>query len=127
AETPGVILTGFQTGQKLKALFSQARLFVIPSYHEGLPIALLEAMSFSLPAIMSNIPANLEVSLPSEGYFEVGNVAALAAKLSQYQSASDIDYSDYLKKYDWYLIARQTMYVYQEIFQNNTFDIPSHI
>lgn len=115
AETPGVILTGFQKGLQLKALFSQARLFVMPSYHEGLPIALLEAMSFSLPAVVSNIPANLEVALPSEGYFEVGNVRDLAAKLSEYQSATDTDYSEYLKKYDWHLIAQQTMSVYQKI------------
>jgi glycosyltransferase involved in cell wall biosynthesis len=47
-------------------VFSQAKLFVMPSYHEGLPIALLEAMSFSLPAVVSDIPANLEVQLPAE-------------------------------------------------------------
>lgn len=115
ADTSGVILTGFQNGLQLKALFSQARLFVMPSYHEGLPIALLEAISFSLPAVVSNIPANLELSLPSEGYFEVGNVPDLATKLSNYQSATDINYSKYLKKYDWSLIAQQTMSVYQKI------------
>lgn len=42
----------------------------MPSYHEGLPIALLEAMSFS-PAVVSDIPVNLEVQLPAETYFKV--------------------------------------------------------
>ena len=38
-----IVLTGFITGQPLKELFSHAGLFVLPSYYEGLPIALLES------------------------------------------------------------------------------------
>ncbi len=64
--TPNVILTGFISGAPLHTLFSQAGLFVLPSYHEGLPIALLEAMSWSLPVVVSDIPANLEIGLPTE-------------------------------------------------------------
>jgi glycosyltransferase involved in cell wall biosynthesis len=81
AETPGAIMTGFISGDPLHTLFSQAGLFVLPSYHEGLPIALLEAMSWSLPVIVSDIPANLEIGLPAEVYFPTGNVAALAQKI----------------------------------------------
>lgn len=55
-------MTGFLRGDELQAVFSQAKLFVMPSYHEGLPIALLEAMSFSLPAVVSDIPANPKFS-----------------------------------------------------------------
>ena len=43
----------------------------MPSYHEGLPIALLEAMSYNLNVLVSDIPANLEVGLKKENYFEV--------------------------------------------------------
>lgn len=121
-ETPGVILTGFLRGTALQAVFSQARLFVMPSYHEGLPIALLEAMSWSLPAIVSDIPANLEVGLETEAYFRVGDVAALAQKLSQRAALGPVDYSQYLKRYDWETIAAQTMQVYQRI--DNTIGQP---
>ena len=62
-------MTGFISGDPLHTLFSQAGLFVLPSYHEGLPIALLEAMSWSLPVIVSDIPANLEIGLPPRSIF----------------------------------------------------------
>ena len=114
SETPNVILTGFLSGDALQAIFSQARLFVMPSYHEGLPIALLEAMSYGLPVYLSDIPANAEVALDPEVYFPVGNVADLTQKLTQLPTESDSDYSAYLPKYDWGHIAQQTLSVYQE-------------
>ncbi len=113
--TPGVKMTGFVKGDELKALFSQARLFVMPSYHEGLPIALLEAMSYSLPALVSDIPANAEVGLNEQCYFPVGNVPALADKLAQLPPADNVNYAEYLEKYDWQKIASQTIEVYKKL------------
>ena len=48
-----VVLTGFVKGQKLHSLLTHTRCFVLPSSHEGLPIALLEAMSYKLQVIIS--------------------------------------------------------------------------
>ncbi|MCE0802495.1 glycosyltransferase family 4 protein [Buttiauxella sp. A2-C1_F] len=114
-KTPNVILTGFLKGDALKAVFSQAKLFIMPSYHEGLPIALLEAMSYSLPAVVSDIPANLEVGLPAEAYFKVGNVAELAEKIKTRVVLNSTDYSDFLRNYNWLEIARKTVNVYHSI------------
>ena len=108
-------MTGFLRGDELQAVFSQARLFVMPSYHEGLPIALLEAMSFSLPAVVSDIPANLEVQLPAEAYFKVGDVASLAEKLTQWATTNSVDYRVYLQNYNWHEIAKKTVNVYHSI------------
>ncbi|MGL4352014.1 MAG: glycosyltransferase family 4 protein [Plesiomonas shigelloides] len=113
-DTPGVIRTGFLNGEALISVFSQAALFAMPSYHEGLPIALLEALSFSLPVVVSDIPANLAVVLQQECYFPVGDVSALAERLNVQLTRGKVDYRDYLQRYDWSRIAGQTMAVYRK-------------
>lgn len=119
AANPNVIMTGFISGEPLHTLFSQAGLFVLPSYHEGLPIALLEAMSWSLPVVVSDIPANLEIGLPSDVYFPVGNVTALAQKLQAWSVTGAVDYSLLMPKYRWPEIAAETTRVYQRLTDRN--------
>jgi glycosyltransferase involved in cell wall biosynthesis len=82
-DTPNTLAAGVKTGEALRELYANAGLFVLPSSHEGLPIVLLEAMSFGLPCLASDIPPNREVGLPDDSYFPVGDVAALAAKLTE--------------------------------------------
>jgi glycosyltransferase involved in cell wall biosynthesis len=81
AASADILLTGVQTGLTLRELYSHAGAFVLPSSHEGLPIALMEAMSYGIPIIASDIPANLEIGLDQRYYFRVGDIEALATKL----------------------------------------------
>ena len=115
AREEGVVLTGFIKGQKLHSLLTNARCFVLPSSHEGLPIALLEAMSYGLPVIVSDIPANLEVGLPDKCYFPVGDIDALASRLSVLceDPLARIDYD--MAKYDWDHIAKEVSDVYRSL------------
>lgn len=118
AADAGIILTGFIKGEQLCQVFSHARLFVMPSYHEGLPIALLEAMSYNLDVIVSNIPANLEVGLNEKHYFEVGNIDAISRSITHALSASDsvINNTSLMQeKYNWDLIAKKTIEVYKSL------------
>ena len=71
-------MTGVQTGLALQELYAYAGAFVLPSSHEGLPIALMEALSYGIPTIASDIPANLEIDLDRRCYFRMGDVEALA-------------------------------------------------
>lgn len=120
-QTPGVVMTGFQKGLALAELYANAGLFVLPSYHEGLPIVGLEAMSYDLPMLISDIPANTEIARPEE-LFEVGDVAALADKLKAFLEDPSLLLNPeikFLKKrrlaeeFDWEVIADQTARVYR--------------
>ena len=115
AKKNGVVLTGFIKGKKLHSLLTHTRCFVLPSSHEGLPIALLEAMSYGCPVIVSNIPANLEVGLDYESYFPVGDVDALARKLQENieKPYRKVHYD--MAEYDWNHIAQQVAEVYNKI------------
>jgi len=117
AKSAGIILTGFIKGQKLSQIFSHAHLFVMPSYHEGLPIALLEAMSYNLPVLVSNIPANLEVPLDSEAFFSVGNISELREKIQKkFLNNATPDYAKLLQtRYNWDHVAQATYEVYRKL------------
>lgn len=114
AKKNGVVLTGFVKGRKLHSLLSNAKAYCLPSSHEGLPIALLEAMSYHLPVMVSDIPANMEVGLPKENYFPCGDVDALANKLQDIinKPMQRIDYD--MGKYDWDKIAEQVNDIYRQ-------------
>lgn len=114
-----IIRTGYITGEPLNQVFSHAKLFILPSYHEGLPIALLEAMSYSLPVLVSDIPANAEVNLPEKRYFKCGDVTDLKHKM---EHLLDYDIPKNEQKmfrelieqtYNWEIIANQTIRVYE--------------
>lgn len=115
AAEAGVTLTGFIRGEKLNQLMTNAALFVIPSYHEGLPFSLLEAMSYGLDAAVSDIPANRLDCLDDTDFFPTGNTDALAALIDR-KLAEGVRNRPYdLSAYDWNNIARQTIAVYNEL------------
>lgn len=56
-----VIFEGWVSGDKKEELLNNADIFILPSYTEGLPISILEAMSYSLPIISTPVGGIPEV------------------------------------------------------------------
>ena len=77
-ETPGVVMLGHQKQAALAELYTNAGAFVLPSSHEGQPIAVIEALGYGCPVLLSDIPAHRELGITAGQYFEVGNIGELA-------------------------------------------------
>lgn len=80
---PGIIFTGWAEGEVLKELYSNAYLYCLPSTIEGLSLALLEAMSFGLCPLVSDIPENLDVIEGNGVSFKTGDKNDLAFRLRE--------------------------------------------
>ena len=76
----------------LEAWFRRAAVFVLPSRHEGISNALLEAQGFGLPAVVSDIPGNRAVVVDGETGLVVpaGDAEALARALVQLLSNPEL-------------------------------------
>jgi glycosyltransferase involved in cell wall biosynthesis len=119
SETKGVILPGVQTGDALSELYTHAGVFVLVSSHEGQPIAVLEAMSYGCPLILSDIAAHREIAATAR-LVPVGDIAALAERLNAaFADAAEwcldiVAQERFMKRHDWREIARQTICVYHD-------------
>jgi glycosyltransferase involved in cell wall biosynthesis len=124
SENRNIIMTGVLSGIALNEIYTNADLFVLPSFYEGLPISLLEATSYGLSCIASDIPGNRSVGLDGDRYFEAGNTVELADKIVKYSgnpltaSERDRQVSVITKNYDWKNIAVRTLEVYQNSLGN---------
>lgn len=117
-----IICTGFLPPPEVYELLSCAGLFALPSSHEGLPIALLEAMKMGIPVLASNIAANLEVGLDEGSYFPLGDTKVLSARLRKLAAATCAERKAIAQRlqlscerYDWDLIAKATLQIMERV------------
>ncbi len=112
---PDVIFTGVQPRSVLALLYRRAAMFVMPSYHEGLPIAALEAAGEGAAMILSDIPANRDIGLPAANYFPVGNVDRLAAMLATDPMLLRADATAVRARFSWDKAAVETLGLYRTL------------
>lgn len=118
---PRILFTGFVQGQRLQELLSNAYIYVLPSDLEGMPLSLLEAMSYGNCCVVSDIDECTEVVENHAVSFPKGNVAALTKtlqelcdnpeKTEQYKAGA----SEYiLNMFSWDNVVDETLEVYYE-------------
>ena len=114
-----IIMTGFVQGELLNELFSNCRVYVLPSDSEGMSISLLEAMSYGRTCLVSDIPENTEVVEEYAITFKKSSTDDLKDKLEQlinngFGRYSPEEISDFiLKKYDWDKVVDRHLELYK--------------
>ncbi|MDD5178570.1 MAG: glycosyltransferase family 4 protein [Candidatus Nanoarchaeia archaeon] len=106
-------------------IFQAADVYALPSYREGLPLTLFEAMAAGLPLVVSPVNGvSYEVKDPDNGYFvNYGDVKGLKEKIlkvldnpeiAKKMSKNNIEKS---RNYDWDLIYKKYMEEYEKLIR----------
>ncbi len=126
-----IIFTGFVQGKTLEELYSNDYIYTLPSDLEGMPLSLLEAMSYGNCCLTSDISECTDVVEDKAAVFEKGNIADLreklqwlcddAAQVKKYRTGA----AEYIcKKYNWDDIVDETLRLYKgEATENLAGDI----
>lgn len=120
AEDSRILFTGFVQGELLDELYSNAYIYILPSDLEGMPLSLLEAMSYKNCCVVSDIAECAEVVEDKAVIFEKSNVADLKEKL-QMLCNDEKKVQEYKKnaadficrKYNWDDVAMKTLALYE--------------
>ena len=117
---PDIVFTGFVQGSLLEELYSNTYLYVLPSDLEGMPLSLLEAMSYGNCCVTSDIEECAAVITDHGVTFPKGNVAALTEKLQTLCDDMKIvtkykeQAANYITgRYSWDDVTEQTLELYQ--------------
>ena len=116
-----IIFTGFIQGQMLDELYSNAYVYCLPSDLEGMPLSLLEAMSYGNCCLTSDIAECAEVVEDKALIFRKSDVNDLREKLqfvcNQPEEMEKLkrEAADFIcRKYNWDDVVKQTLYTYRK-------------
>ena len=120
-DDPRIIFTGFVQGQMLDELYSNAYIYTLPSDLEGMPLSLLEAMSYGNCCLVSDIAECADVVEDKAVVFRKGSTEDLKEKLQWLcDDASRVKHykeqaADFIcSKYDWDKVVDMTLRLYRK-------------
>lgn len=120
-EDDRIIFTGFVQGEIMYELYSNAYIYVLPSDLEGMPLSLLEAMSYGNCCLTSDISECVEVVEDKAVLFKKGDTTALKDKLQMLCDNEEVvaNYktksADFIcSKYNWDDVVTQTLQLYEK-------------
>ena len=115
-----VIFTGFVQGRELEELYSNALIYCLPSDLEGMPLSLLEAMSYGNCCLVSDIEECVEVVEDKAATFEKGKIEDLRNKLEKLLENKEVvekyksEAADFIcNKYSWDDVVEKTLRIYR--------------
>lgn len=128
-----ILFTGFVQGKLLEELYSNAYVYVLPSDLEGMPLSLLEAMSYGNCCLTSDIQECTQVVENHGVSFKKGDIDDLKDHLqnlcdhqeivAEYKKAA----SDYIcRKYDWDVVVQQTLMLYLQKEEDLVYESASY-
>ena len=115
-----IIFTGFVQGRMLEELYSNAYVYTLPSDLEGMPLSLLEAMSYENCCLVSDIAECAEVVEDQAILFHKSDVEDVKEKLQMLCDSEEVvrgfkrDAADFIcGKYNWDDVVEQTLELYR--------------
>ena len=115
-----ILFTGFVQGAMLDELYSNAYIYTLPSDLEGMPLSLLEAMSYGNCCLVSDIPECAEVVEDKALIFKKSDVEDLREKLQDACDHPEMvmkmkkQAADFIcEKYNWDEVVKETMKLYR--------------
>lgn len=115
-----ILFTGFVTGDTIAELYSNAYCYILPSDLEGMPLSLLEAMSYGCACVTSDIPECADVLAGTGVTFPRGDAEALRNALDELlrdlagtRELGRAAYKHVITTYDWDFVLRRTLELYQ--------------
>ncbi len=114
-----IIFTGWQKEQTLAELYANSAMLVHPSENEGLPITVLQAMSYARPVLVSDISEHKEIISDERFWFSNTNIISLAQKITELVPNTELlkekgvkNKALVEKNYNWKDITNQTIALY---------------
>ncbi|MCU0385195.1 MAG: glycosyltransferase family 4 protein [Flavihumibacter sp.] len=123
-----VKLLGFVKDEEIDTLYQENELFILPTLFEGMPTVVLEAMSWKMPIIVSDVGATAEQVDACNGYLvRPGKVEDLVQSLLSYANASteiknalgEASYSRVKDQFTWQAVAARHRDLFYTLYNEN--------
>jgi glycosyltransferase involved in cell wall biosynthesis len=124
-----IVFHGFADDDQLNRLYQECDVFVLPTFFEGMPTVVLEAMSYSLPIIVTDTGATTEMVNASNGFIiEKANVNSLKNAILQFyalpvaakQELGEKSYLHVRNNFTWEVIARKHVALFKAMCDGKT-------
>ncbi len=131
ADHKDIVLTGWLSGIELHQLYANTACLVHPSENEGLPLTVLQAMSYARPVLVSDIPEHQEIVRDKQFLFRSADAASLAEKIVRLISNQDLlktsgeaNQQLVTKEYHWDTISENIIAEYTKLVAKPTSPVP---